>query len=87
MTMTQEWTMKVSPQVYLTKWPNGPKAKYIRIEDKKKERKRLMRSPDHRDNFMMACYAHAYFDLIPVSTTDDYSGNIEDDYEFKPATS
>lgn len=64
----------------------GPKARFIRIEDKKKERKRLMRSPDHRDNLMMACYAHAYFDLIPVSTTDDYSGNIEDDYEFNPAT-
>lgn len=45
---------------------NGPKAKFIRIEDKKKEHKRLRRSPDHRDNLMMACYADAYFDLEPV---------------------
>ena len=66
---------------------NTPKSRFIHVENKKKEKKRLGRSPDERDNIMMACYAYKHFDITPISTRDsytDYDNNI--DYHFNPMT-
>ena len=65
---------------------SGPKAKYIRVEDKKKEKKRLGRSPDVRDNIMMACYADKYLDIDPIQIKDSYGRINSQEYEFNPAT-
>jgi hypothetical protein len=65
----------------------GPKARYIRVESKKKEKKRLGHSPDHRDNIMMACYAKESFDIPPVSTQNTYGSRKHiEDYPFTPQT-
>lgn len=65
---------------------NGVKGRYIKVESKKKEKKRLGRSPDQRDNIMMACYADKYFDIEPIFTIDAYSTLDEVEYGFNPAT-
>ena len=69
-------------------YATGPKSKYIKVESKKKEKKRLGHSPDHRDNIMMACYADKHFDLSPIEIHDSYrlNKNIDSDYQFNPAT-
>lgn len=63
------------------------KARYIRVEGKEKEKKRLKRSPDERDNIMMACYADKYFSIQPVETKISKYRNIKSEpYCFNPAT-
>ncbi len=66
----------------------GPKVRFIRVEPKKKEKKRLGRSPDERDNIMMACYAYKNFDITPVEIHDSYKDRYESgsDYPFNPNT-
>jgi phage terminase large subunit len=66
---------------------SGPKARYIRVESKKDEKKRLGRSPDKRDNIMMACYAIEHFDITPVEKQEAlYSFKRTADYSFNPMT-
>jgi hypothetical protein len=66
---------------------DGPKARFIRVEPKKVEKKRLGHSPDHRDNIMMACYANEHFYIEPVEKKDSYDSYSEDeDYCFNPQT-
>lgn len=66
---------------------SGPKSKYIKVESKKKEKKRLGRSPDERDNIMMACYAYNHFDINPVEFKSRYNiSSVADDYQFNPMT-
>lgn len=67
---------------------NGPKARYLKVESKNKEKKRLGHSPDHRDNIMMACYADKYFDIEPIEVHDSYNLKKKSgsEYYFTPAT-
>ena len=70
-----------------TEKTEGPKSKYIKVESKKKENKRLGHSPDHRDNVMMACYANKCFDIEPIEHRGSSSAyDNEQDYVFNPAT-
>ena len=65
----------------------GPKAQYIRVENKKDEKKRLGRSPDKRDNVMMYAYAMAHFDITPIKHLDQYArDDVSEAYSFNPQT-
>lgn len=65
---------------------SGPKARFIRVESKKDEKKRLGRSPDKRDNVMMYAYAIKHFDIEPISSNYGVSYGSDGDYSFNPAT-
>jgi hypothetical protein len=70
-----------------TEKDDGPKAKYLKVESKKKEKRRLGHSPDHRDNVMMASYANKFFDIKYIEQFSVYSKRIKEcDYQFNPMT-
>ena len=67
----------------------GPKARYIKVVSKTKEKKLNKGvSPDDRDNLMMACYAHKHFDIEPIEQQTRYNSRARsgDDYYFSSAT-
>lgn len=64
---------------------DDPRGGFITVEDKKRYRKRLGRSPNHADAIMMAC---ACFDEVPIKTKkkDKYNISRTPEYPFNPAT-